>query len=146
MGLYDLRSFYSATEEQWFPAADLCGMPWDEDTYVKWSPSKHTEGFRTPTLVIAGERDYRVPYTQSLQFFTDLQLREVPSRLVVYPKAGHWPDWYEMAFYYLVHLDWFHQWLGGEAPPWDVERFLRNQVFIEPPAEDGRLGPHATID
>jgi dipeptidyl aminopeptidase/acylaminoacyl peptidase len=146
MGLYDLRSFYSATEEQWFPAADLCGMPWDEDAYVKWSPSKHTKGFRTPTLVVTGERDYRVPYTQSLQFFTDLQLREVPSRLVVYPNAGHWPGWYEMAFYYLVHLDWFHQWLGGEAPPWDVERFLRNQVFIDPAAEDGRLGAHATID
>ena len=55
-------------------------------------------------------------------------------------------SWYEMAFYYLVHLDWFHQWLGGEAPPWDVERFLRNQVFIEPLAEDGRLAAHATID
>jgi len=146
MGLYDLRSFYSATEELWFPAADLCGQPWDEDAFGKWSPSKHTEGFRTPTLVITGERDYRVPYTQSLQFFTDLQLREVPSRLVVYPNAGHWPGWYEMVFYYLVHLDWFHQWLGGEAPPWDVERFLRNQVFVEPPVEDGRLGAHATID
>jgi len=36
-----------------------------------------------------------------------------------------------MAFYYLVHLDWFHQWLGGEAPPWDVDRFLRNQVFSD---------------
>jgi dipeptidyl aminopeptidase/acylaminoacyl peptidase len=146
MGLYDLRSFYSATEEQWFPAADLCGLPWEEDEYEKWSPSKYTEGFGTPTLVITGERDYRVPYTQSLQFFTDLQLRKVPSRLVVFPEAGHWPSWYEMAFYYLVHLDWFHQWLGGGAPPWDVEQFLRNQAFVEPAAEDGRLGPHSIID
>ena len=146
MGLYDLRSFYSGTEEQWFPAADFCAMPWDEGEYDRWSPSKFTEGFKTPTLVITGERDFRVPYTQSLQFFTDLQLREVPSRLVVFPNAGHWPGWYEMAFYYLVHLDWFHQWLGGGAPPWDVEQFLRNQVFVDPLAEDGRLGPHATSD
>ena len=53
---------------------------------------------------------------------------------------------FEIADYYLVHLDWFHQWLGGEAPPWDVEQFLRNQAFIEPPIEDGRLGPHSTIE
>jgi len=72
-----------------------------------------------------------VPYTQSLHFFTDLQLMKVPSRLIVFPNAGHWPGWYEMAFYYLAHLDWFHDWLGGEPPPWDVERFLRNQVFAE---------------
>ena len=57
---------------------------------------------------MTGERDYRVPYTQSLHFFTDLQLMKVPSRLIVLPNAGHWPGWYEMAFYYLAHLDWFH--------------------------------------
>jgi hypothetical protein len=53
---------------------------------------------------------------------------------VVYPNSGHWPGWYEMAFYYLVHLDWFHQWLGGDPPPWDPVAFLRNQVF-----GDGRI-------
>ncbi len=55
----------------------------------------------------------------------------MPSRLVVFPNSGHWPGWYEMAFYYLVHLDWFHQWLGGEPPPWEPEAFLRNQVFTD---------------
>jgi hypothetical protein len=89
--------------------------------------------------VITGERDYRVPYTQSLQFFTDLQVMDVPSRLIVYPQAGHWPGWYEMAFYYLVHLDWFHQYLGGEPPPWDVESFLNNQVFDR---DDTLAEPH----
>ncbi len=146
MGLYDLRSFYSATEEQWFPKADFCAMPWEENAYDRWSPSKFTEGFGTPTLVITGERDFRVPYTQSLQFFTDLQLREVPSRLVVFPEAGHWPGWYEMVFYYLVHLDWFHQWLGGGSPPWDVEQFLRNQVFTDSTIENGRLDAHSIAD
>ena len=87
------------------------------------------ENFKTPTLVITGERDYRVPYTQSLQFFTALQKQGVPSRLVVYPKSGHWPSWYEMAFYYDAHLDWFHRWLGGGAAPWDLEKFARNEVF-----------------
>jgi len=49
-----------------------------------------------------------------------------------------------MAFHYLVHLDWFRQWLGGGATPWDVERFIRNQIVIEQPVEDGRLGLHTT--
>jgi hypothetical protein len=53
----------------------------------------------------------------------------VPARLVVFPKAGHWPSWYEMAFYYDVHLDFFHRWLGGEPAPWNVEEFANNLVF-----------------
>jgi dipeptidyl aminopeptidase/acylaminoacyl peptidase len=129
MGVYDLPSMWGATEELWFVEKDLCGTPWTSEHYQKWSPSAFAEHFTTPTLVITGEKDYRVPYTQSLHFFTDLQVQDVPSRLVVYPGAGHWPGWYEMAFYYLVHLDWFHRYLGGGEPPWDPTAFLRNQVF-----------------
>lgn len=132
MGVYDLRSMYSATEELWFPEHDLCGPPWkNSENYRKWSPSSYVEDFGTPCLVITGERDYRVPYTQSLQFFTDLQKRDIPSRLVVFPRSGHWPSWYEMAFYYTVHLDWFEQWLGGEGAPWTPEAFIRGEAFGE---------------
>ena len=53
----------------------------------------------------------------------------VPSRLIVYSDAGHWPSWYEMALYYTAHLEWFHRYLGGDAPPWSTEQFLRNAVF-----------------
>ncbi len=129
MGVYDLRSMWGATEELFFVEKDLCGMPWTSEHYERWSPSAFAENFETPTLVITGEQDYRVPYTQSLHFFTDLQVQDVPSRLVTYPNSGHWPSWYEMAFYYVVHLDWFHRYLGGEPPPWDPVAFLRNQVF-----------------
>jgi dipeptidyl aminopeptidase/acylaminoacyl peptidase len=82
-------------------------------------------------LVISGEKDYRIAYTESLQMFTALQKMKVPSRLVIFPKAGHWPSWYEMSFYYLVHLDWFHKYLGGAPAPYDVQEFLRNRVFKE---------------
>jgi dipeptidyl aminopeptidase/acylaminoacyl peptidase len=131
MGVYDLRSMWGATEELFFVEKDLCGRPWTSEHYEMWSPSAYAKNYTTPTLVITGEQDYRVPYTQSLHFFTDLQVQDVPSRLVVYPDSGHWPSWYEMAFYYLVHLDWFHRFLGGGEPPWDPEAFLRNQVFSE---------------
>jgi len=129
MGLYDLRSFYGATEELWFPEWDLKGQPWNSDLYEKWSPSNSVKNFKTPALVISGERDYRVPYSQSLQFFTALQKMGVPSKLVIYSNAGHWPSWYEMALYYTAHLEWFNKYLGGEAPPWTSEQFLRNAVF-----------------
>jgi dipeptidyl aminopeptidase/acylaminoacyl peptidase len=129
MGLYDLRSFHGATEELWFPEKDLCGTPWTSEHYETWSPSNFVENFKTPALVITGENDFRVPYTQSLMYFTALQKQGVPSRLVVFPKAGHWPGWQEMAFYYNAHLDWFHQWLGGEPGPWDLNEHARNRAF-----------------
>ncbi|MEK6285552.1 MAG: S9 family peptidase [Acidobacteriota bacterium] len=132
MGLYDTRSFYSGTEELWFPEWDLKGQPWNSTLYEKWSPSNSAKNFKTPALVISGERDYRIPYTQSLQFFTALQKMNVPSKLIIYSNAGHWPSWYEMALYYTAHLEWFHKHLGGGGPPWTTDQFLRNQVFDRP--------------
>lgn len=130
MGVYDLRSMYSATEELWFPEWDLKGNPWDNPSpYEKMSPSGFVRGFRTPCLVVTGEKDYRVPYTQSLMFFTDLQKKGVPSRLLVFEKAGHWPAWYEMAAYYAAHLDWFHRYLGGAPSPWDPKELVGNTLF-----------------
>ncbi len=129
MGMFDNRSFYGATEELWFPEWDLKGTPWTSPLYEKFSPSAHVTKFRTPMLVITGERDYRVPYTQSLQLFTALQRQGIPSRLIVFPNAGHWPGWYEMALYYTAHLEWFQKYLGGGGPPWTTEAFLRNAVF-----------------
>jgi dipeptidyl aminopeptidase/acylaminoacyl peptidase len=129
MGIYDLRSFHGATEELWFPEWDIKGVPWENKDYEKWSPSNYVKDFKTPALVISGERDYRVPYTQSLHFYTDLQKMNVPSRLIIYSNAGHWPNWHEMALYYTAHLEFFQQHLGGSAPPWTTQDFLRNGVF-----------------
>jgi dipeptidyl aminopeptidase/acylaminoacyl peptidase len=129
MGVYNLTAMHGATEELWFPEWDLKGHPWDSSLYEKWSPNKSVKNFKTPCLVITGERDYRVPYTQSLELFTDLQKMGVPSGLIVYSDAGHWPSWYEMALYYTAHLEWFQKYLGGGAPPWSSQDFLRNAVF-----------------
>jgi dipeptidyl aminopeptidase/acylaminoacyl peptidase len=122
MGVYDLRAMYSSTEEIWFPEWDLKGAPWENFVlYRAQSPSEFVKAFKTPCLVITGEKDFRVPYTQSLEFFTDLQRRGVPSRLIVFEKAGHWPSAFEMGLYYAAHLDWFHRFLGGAASPWKPE-------------------------
>ncbi len=75
-GPYDESSMYGETEELWFEEWEFGGPPWtNPEIYQKWSPSSYAGAlgkFKTPTLVIAGELDYRVPYTQSLEFFTAL--------------------------------------------------------------------------
>ena len=58
--------------------------------YRRWSPHLSAGNMRTPTLVVNGEIDYRVPYTEGLSLFTALQRQNVPSRLVVFPDEGHW--------------------------------------------------------
>ncbi len=88
--LYNLVSFYGATEELWFPEWDMGHTPWGEpELYEKWSPYSRAKNFKTPTLVTHGELDYRVPFAESLQLFTALQRQEIPSRLVVFPDEGH---------------------------------------------------------
>jgi len=130
MGVYDLRSFYGATEELWFPEWDLEGTPWTSDQYEKWSPSNFVENFSTPCLVITGMKDFRVPYTQSLMLFTDLQKMDVPSRLIVFENDGHWPSFHKsMPLYYNAHLEWFHSYLGGKPAPYDTRAMWRNQIL-----------------
>ncbi len=134
MGVYDLPAMYGATEELWFPEWDLGGTPWTNyNYYQKASPSNYVPNFKTPCLVITGERDYRVPYTQSLEFFTGLQKMHVPSRLIVFKNDGHWPNYVKsMPLYYNAHLDWFHKFLKGEPAPYDMVKMIRNQIFDSP--------------
>jgi len=133
MGIYDLPSFHGATEELWFPEWDLGGPSWkNRDAYRKASPSSYAEKFVTPTLVITGERDFRVPYTQSLDLFTALRRQDVPARLVVFPNDGHWPSYVRsMPLYYAAHLDWFHRYLGGDPSPWSLRDMVRGRAFTE---------------
>ena len=130
MGVYDLPAMYGATEELWFPQWDLKGTPWTSDLYQKWSPHNYAANFKTPCLVITGELDYRVPYTQSLEFFTALQKQGVPSRLIVFKYDGHWPNYIRsMPVYYNAHLEWFHKYLGGAPAPYDTREMIRNRAF-----------------
>jgi dipeptidyl aminopeptidase/acylaminoacyl peptidase len=92
-GVYDLTSMY-ATEELWFHEHDFGGTPWTNPAvHEKLSPHTYAAEFgkyKTPMLVVCGELDYRVPYTQSLELFSALQRQEVPSKLIVFPDEGHW--------------------------------------------------------
>lgn len=129
MGLYDTPSMWGTTEELWFPNHEFGGQPWNSDLYQKWNPAASVKNFSTPTLILTGERDYRVSYTQSLQYFNALQTLGVPSRLIVFSNDGHWPsNMRSMPVYYNAHLEWFHQWLGGDPAPWRTEDMINNEV------------------
>ena len=115
-GTYNQESQYGATEELWFPEREFKGTPWtNPGSYAKWSPKTHAADFgkyKTPTLVICGELDYRVPYTQSLEFFTALQRQGVPSKLLIFPDEGHWilkPQ--NSGYWYKTVLGWLDTYL-----------------------------------
>ena len=112
-GVYDLKSEFGATEELWFPLWEMGGTPWDKpEEYAAMSPDSFVKDFHTPTLVITGELDFRVPYTQSLELFTALQMQKTPSKLLVYPDEGHWvlkPQ--NSLLWYKTVIDWADSWL-----------------------------------
>ncbi|HYJ89969.1 MAG TPA: S9 family peptidase [Pyrinomonadaceae bacterium] len=113
-GVYNLESMAGATEELWFVNWEFKGMPWENPVnYQRWSPNKFIKNFNTPTLVSCGELDFRVPMDQSMQLYTALQLRGVPSKLIVFPDEGHWilkPQ--NSEFWYTHVLDWFGKYLN----------------------------------
>jgi dipeptidyl aminopeptidase/acylaminoacyl peptidase len=90
-GVFDLTSKYGTTEELWFPEWEFGGTPWDNpEHYRERSPSAYAAHFKTPTLVIHGALDFRVPDSQGLGMFTSLQRRGIASRYVWFPDEGHW--------------------------------------------------------
>ena len=112
-GLFDTRAFYYSTEELWFPRWDFGGSYAEaSEQYEKWNPVTHVDQWRTPMLVVLGEKDFRVPYTQGLGAFTALQERGIPAQLLVFPDENHWVlgaknslQWHETVF------AWLDRWL-----------------------------------
>ncbi len=89
-GIFDLRAMAYETEELWFDQWDN-GGPWTtRKDGEKWNPVNHVAKWKTPMLVIHGEKDYRIPYSQSLAAFTALQQQGVESKLLVFPDENHW--------------------------------------------------------
>lgn len=87
---------------------------WEDPGRVdRWSPSAHAAGYSTPTLVIHGEQDYRVPITQGLELYGVLKAKGVPARLVYFPDENHWilKPQNSLAWYGEVH-DWLARWLA----------------------------------
>ena len=93
-GVFNLESMYGSTEELFFVNWDLGGPYWKSSAiqrdYDRFSPHRFVRGWRTPLLVIHGEKDFRVPVTQGMEAFTAAQVEGVPSRFLYFPNEGHW--------------------------------------------------------
>ena len=93
-GIFDFDSMYGETEELWFVNNDYGGPYWDrtnataQRSYAN-SPHKFVEKWDTPILIFTGEKDFRIPYTQSLEAFTAARVRGIPARLVEFRDEAH---------------------------------------------------------
>lgn len=89
-GIFDLRAMAFETEELWFDEWDHGGPWWQRNDAEKWNPVNHVTKWKTPMLVIHGEKDFRIPYSQGLATFTALQRQEIDSQLLIFPDENHW--------------------------------------------------------
>ena len=104
-GVFDLRAMAFETEELWFDEWDHGGPWWKRTDAEKWNPVNHVAKWKTPMLVIHGEKDFRIPYSQSLAAFNALQRQGIEGELLVYPDENHWIlkgqnsiQWYRTVF------------------------------------------------
>jgi len=90
-GLINLESQYGASDTSYFRELANGGPIWEQnDVWRKQNPIRYAANFQTPILLTIGEQDFRVPLSQTLENWTILQRRRVPSRLIVFPEANHW--------------------------------------------------------
>jgi dipeptidyl aminopeptidase/acylaminoacyl peptidase len=90
-GMFNTESAWGTTEELWFNEWEFTGTPWsNRPLYRRWSPALAAPNFKTPTLVIHGQLDYRLDVSEGFQLFTTLQRLKVPSRMLYFPDEGHW--------------------------------------------------------
>ena len=111
-GMFNAESAYGTTEELWFANWEFGGPPWEKrDVYRKWSPHEYAQNFKTPTLVVHGQNDYRLDVSQAFDLFTTLQVLKVPSKMLYFPDEGHWvlkPQ--NSQLWYKTVNDWVDQW------------------------------------
>ena len=90
-GVFNIESMYGSTEELWFPEWEFRGTPWENPELCQmWSPHRFAANFKTPMLIVHGEKDYRVPLEQGLMAFTTLRRKGIEARLLYFPEEGHW--------------------------------------------------------
>jgi dipeptidyl aminopeptidase/acylaminoacyl peptidase len=111
-GTFNTESVYGTTEELWFPEWEFKGPPWkNRELYRKFSPHLFADKFKTPTLVIHGQNDYRLDVSEGFQLFTTLQRLKIPSKMLYFPDESHWvlkPQ--NSRLWYKTVNDWVDQW------------------------------------
>ncbi|MGB9234412.1 MAG: S9 family peptidase [Terriglobales bacterium] len=116
-GMFNLVSAWGTTEELWFNQWEFKGTPYtNPEMYERWSPRNAAKNFKTPTLVVHGQLDYRLDVSEGFQLFTTLQTMGVPSKMLYFPDEGHWvlkPQ--NSQLWWKTVNDWVDQWIGPGA-------------------------------
>ena len=118
-GMFNAESAFGTTEEDWFNVWEFKGHPWDyygkpdsENPFRKWSPSLYAKNFKTPTLVIHGQLDYRLDVSAKASSSSiRCSCSHVPSKMLYFPDEGHWvlkPQ--NSQLWYKTVNDWVDQW------------------------------------
>lgn len=120
-GVFNLESMYGSTEELFFVNWDLGGPYWKSEEiaakYQAFSPHRFVRNWKTPLLVIHGEKDFRVPVTQGMEAFTVAQTQRIPSRFLYFPEEGHWvlkPQ--NSVLWQRVFFQWLEEHCGEPGP------------------------------
>lgn len=116
-GMFNLESQYAETEEVFFTNHDLGGAYWEKDNKIAQrsyanSPHRFVQNWDTPIMVISGEHDFRIPFTESLQAFNSAQLLNIPSKLLIFPEESHFvlkPQ--NSILWQREFFGWLDQWL-----------------------------------
>ena len=111
-GVYNLLGQFGS-DAVWGRQHSYGGFPYTDLANIeKWSPNRYAAAFRTPMLILHGERDYRVPHSQALELHGVYQAKGVPSRLVVYPDENHWIlKGLNARHWHAEVLGWLERWL-----------------------------------
>jgi dipeptidyl aminopeptidase/acylaminoacyl peptidase len=94
-GMFNLEDQYLTTEEMWFVNWDLGGAYWEKNnpkvdhSYAN-SPHLFVDKWDTPIMIVEGENDYRIPFTQGMAAYNAAKLRGIPARYLHFPDESHW--------------------------------------------------------
>jgi dipeptidyl aminopeptidase/acylaminoacyl peptidase len=115
-GMVNSESQYLTSDYLWGREVMNGGAPWiNQKPWNEQNPIRFAANFKTPVLIIVGEKDFRVPLNNSIENFGLLQRLKIPSKLIVFPEENHWilkPE--NSRFWYKEVNDWLNKYIGAE--------------------------------
>ena len=123
-GAVNWISMYGQSDVRFYRTPWFGGTPWQEnapiDVYWEHSPLKDIHKVTTPTLVLVGQNDVRVPMPQSVELYRALKSNGVETHLYVAPREPHgWRELRHRLFKANVELDWWERWIMGREYEWE---------------------------
>lgn len=120
-GLYDIVTMFYSSDGVGGIEQEFKGTPWkNQQALIDQAPATYAANFKTPMLIVHGERDYRVDPSEGYAMFQVLQAMHVPSKLIVFEKENHWvlkPA--DSIFWYHNVLDWLNEWLSPDRAEYE---------------------------